>query len=48
MEINLYDSATAALVWAAESETIEPENLKLVINDLVSILIEDLRKKKFL
>jgi len=45
---DLYDSATGALIWSAQSETIDPVNLAKEIDGLVRLLIDDLRKKDLL
>ena len=45
---DLYDSATGALIWSAQSETVDPVNLAKEIDGLVRLLIDDLRKKDLL
>lgn len=45
---NLYDGATGNLIWTAQTETIDPDNLKKEIDRLVQVLIADLRKNDVL
>lgn len=48
LESNLYDVATTKLVWAAQSETINPKLLKTDFESVVRSLMADLVAKKLL
>lgn len=48
LESNMYAVATAGLVWAAQSETINPKLLKTDFEAVVRTLMTDLDKKKLL
>lgn len=48
LETNLYNADTGKLIWSAQTETVDPGKLESEINDLVRLLINDLRKKKLL
>jgi hypothetical protein len=45
LETNLYDGSTAALIWTAQTETFDPQNVASEIDGLVKVLIGDLRSK---
>ena len=44
LESNLYDVATASLVWSAQSEALNPELLRTDFEKFVDVLIVDLQK----
>lgn len=44
LESNLYDVATASLVWSAQSEAIDPKLLRTDFERFVDVLIVDLQK----
>lgn len=48
LESNLYDAGTAKLVWAAQSETVNPKLLKTDFESVVRSLLADLSGKKLL
>ena len=45
LESNLYDVATASLVWSAQSEAIDPKLLRTDFEKIVDVLIMDMKKK---
>lgn len=44
LESNLYDVATAKLIWSAQSESINPELLRTDFEKFVDLLIADMKK----
>ncbi|MBW1634883.1 MAG: hypothetical protein JRJ68_01285 [Deltaproteobacteria bacterium] len=44
LESNLYDVATASLVWSAQSEAINPKLLRTDFERIVGLLIADMKK----
>ena len=44
LESNLYDVATAKLIWSAQSESINPELLRTDFEKFVDVLIADMKK----
>jgi len=48
LETNMYDAATAELVWAAQSSTMDPKLLKTDFESIVKTLIGDMQKNKIL
>jgi hypothetical protein len=44
LETNLYDVATAKLIWSAQSESINPELLRTDFEKFVDVLIVDMKK----
>ena len=45
LETNLYEVASEQLVWSAQSRSFAPESAKEVIDDLIKLVIKDLRDK---
>ena len=45
LETNLYEVNTAELVWSAQSRSFAPESAKEVIDELVKLVIKDLKEK---
>jgi len=45
LETNLYEVKTAELVWSAQSRSFAPESAKEVIDELVNLVIKDLKEK---
>jgi len=45
LETNLYEVKTEDLVWSAHSKTFAPESAKEVIDDLIKLVIKDLKSK---
>ena len=45
LETSLYDVTTEELVWSAQSRSFAPESAKEVIDDLVRLVIKDLKEK---
>lgn len=45
LESNLYDVATASLVWSAQSESIDAKLLRTDFENFVDVLIMDMKKK---
>ena len=45
---NLYDVKTEKLVWSGESETTKAESLDKAIDDVIKVVIADLKKNKLL
>ncbi len=45
LETNLYQVKNADLVWSAQSRSFAPESAKEVIDDLVKLVIKDLKEK---
>ncbi len=48
LETNMYDAATAELLWAAGSSTLNPKLLKTDFESIVKSLIDDMQKHKIL
>lgn len=48
LESNVYDTASAKLLWAAQSETVNPNLLKTHFESIVRSLMADLSDKKLL
>ncbi len=48
LESNLYDVATASLVWSAQSDAIDPKLLRTDFERIVDVLIDDMKNKKVL
>jgi hypothetical protein len=48
LESNLYDVATAKLVWSAQSDAIDPKLLRTDFERIVDVLIADMKNKKAL
>jgi hypothetical protein len=44
LESNLYDVATARLIWRGISKTVDPENVSVIIVDLSKTLVDQLAK----
>ena len=45
LETNLYEVKSEELVWSAQSRSFAPESANEVINDLVKLVIKDLKEK---
>lgn len=45
---NLYDVKTEKLIWSGESETTKPESLNQLIDDVIKVVLEDLKTNKLL
>jgi hypothetical protein len=45
LETNLYEVESEELVWSAQSRSFAPESAKEVIDDLVKLVIKDLKEK---
>ncbi|MFT5698722.1 MAG: hypothetical protein ACI8ZB_001577 [Desulforhopalus sp.] len=45
LESNLYDAATASLVWSAQSDAIDPKLLRTDYERVVNVLIADMKNK---
>jgi len=45
LETNLYEVKSEALVWSAQSRSFAPESAKEVIDELVKLVIKDLKEK---
>ena len=45
LETNLYEVSSAELVWSAQSRSFAPESAKEVIDDLIKLVIKDLKEK---
>ncbi len=48
LETNLYDAETAALVWSAQSETLDPASASEVMDSVIREVVKDLRAKQFI
>lgn len=48
LETNVYDVASAKLVWSVQSETFEPNSVERVIDDLAKLVIEELASAELL
>ncbi len=48
LESNIYDAETAKLVWSIQSETLDPKSATEVIQSLGLLIIESLKKEKFI
>ncbi len=46
LETNLYEVKTEDLVWSAQSRSFAPESAKEVIDDLIKLVIKDLKEKE--
>jgi len=44
LEINLYETANAKLIWAISTDTFSPDNVNKEINKLVDVIMENLKK----
>ncbi len=45
---NLYDVKTEKLIWSGESETSKPDSLNQLIDDVIKVVLEDLKKNQLL
>ncbi len=45
---NLYDVKTEKLIWSGESETTKPDSLEQTIDDVIKVVIKDLKNNKLL
>jgi hypothetical protein len=45
---NLYDVETEKLIWSGESETSKPKSLNQLIDDVIKVVLEDLKANKLL
>jgi hypothetical protein len=48
VETNAYNVADARLVWAARSETLNPSNARALIDDVVRVVVANMREEKLL
>ncbi len=48
LEINMYETQTAKLIWAITTETFEPKNINKEIKILSAIIIKELKKDNLL
>ena len=48
LETNLYDVKTEKLIWSGRSKTFKPDSYNQMFNDLVSKVIEDLKKNNLI
>ncbi len=48
LETNLYEVKSEELVWSAQSRSFAPESAKEVIDDLVKLVIQDLKEKELI
>ena len=48
LETNLYDVKTEKLIWSGQSKTFKPDSYNQMFNDLVSKVIEDLKKNNLI
>jgi hypothetical protein len=47
IETNLYDANTESLVWSAQSETVNPQDLNSFSNQLAEVTADELSEKNF-
>ncbi len=45
---NLYDVKTEKLIWSGKSETLRPDSVNQIIDDVIKVVIKDLQKNKLL
>ena len=45
---NLYDVKTEKLIWSGKSETLRPDSVNQIIDDVIKVVIQDLQKNKLL
>ena len=45
---NLYDVKTEKLIWSGKSETLRPDSINQIIDDVIKAVIKDLQKNKLL
>ena len=45
---NLYDVKTEQLIWSGKSETLRPDSINQIIDDVIKVVIKDLQKNKLL
>jgi hypothetical protein len=45
---NLYDVKTEKLIWSGKSETLRPDSVNQIIDDVIKLVIKDLQKNKLL
>ena len=48
LETNLYEVESESLVWSAQSRSFAPESAKEVIDDLIKLVIKDLKEKELI
>jgi hypothetical protein len=48
LESNLYDVASAELVWTTRSQTNAPESIQQAVKDISSLIISDLEERKLI
>ena len=45
---NLYDVKTEKLIWSGKSETLNPDSVKQMIDDVIKVVIKDLQKNNLI
>ena len=45
---HLYDVKTEKLIWSGESESLDPDSTNQIMDELIEVLIKDLKKNKLL
>ena len=48
LETSLYDVQTEALIWSGQSEAARVESMPKLIDDVIGVVIEDLKKNELL
>jgi hypothetical protein len=48
LETNLYDATSERLIWSGESETLNPDSNKQIIDEVIKLVISDLKKNGLL
>lgn len=48
LETNIFDTKTGQPIWSAQSETLDPHSAEKLMDSLISLVINDLRKKRLL
>jgi hypothetical protein len=48
IEINMYETKSAKLIWAITTETFEPKNINKEVAEISQLIIKELTKEKLL
>jgi hypothetical protein len=48
LETNIFDTKTGKPIWSAQSDTLDPRSAERLMDSLISLVINDLKKKKLL
>jgi len=48
LETNLYDVEKEKLIWSSKSETLNPDSINQMIDDIINLVIKDLQKNELI